>query len=187
MSCAGEDEGPVRRVGERKNSRDHVFSVFPGRFLDPFCRSWRMRDCWRVRDTLGEGVRSEGSMGTMDASGRFIISRSSFVANAASRGPRLPTMDTCLTVERDKTSRTGPGTSYFDKTDGDVSSIRATSRATFPFPMSVTCESLSRGGGEGLDGCWVYQWTSDRAGMQWAEGGSSGWRIGRVQPVAKTR
>lgn len=34
-----EGEGRMMFVGERKNSRDHVFWVVPGLFTDPFWRS----------------------------------------------------------------------------------------------------------------------------------------------------
>lgn len=69
---------------------------------------------------------------------RFIISRNSFVVNAASRGPRLAIIETCLTVERERSSSTGTGTSYLDNNEGGVRRIRAMSRATFPFPIIVT-------------------------------------------------
>lgn len=74
-----------------------------------------MRDCWRVIGVPWGGVRRAESMGTMDESGRFMSSRSSLVVNAASRGPRLPMIDTCWTLERDRTSRTCVGTSYFSR------------------------------------------------------------------------
>jgi hypothetical protein len=43
----------------------------------------------------------------MDASGRFIISRNSFMVKAASSGPRRPIIETRFTVEQKNTSRTG--------------------------------------------------------------------------------
>lgn len=165
--------GGERLVGERKKSRDQDFGVVPGRFFEPFFRSWRTLDCWRVRVISGVSSRRAGSIGTMDASGRLIISRSSFIVKAASRGPRRPKIDTCLTCDRDRSSKTGIGTSYFSKTETDVKRIRAMSRETFPFPIRDTCDSLSRGGGGGRDGCWVYQCTSDRADMQYGDGGSA--------------
>jgi len=172
--ASGELGTGTRAVGERKNSRDHVLGVVPGAFFEPFCRSWWRRVCWRVRDVPRGGVKSEGSIGTIDASGRFIISRSSLAVNAASKGPRLPTIDMCFTVERERTSRTGCGRSYLDKEAGELRSIREISRETFPLPMSVTCESFSRGGARGRDGCCVYQCTRERAGVQCEEGGIEG-------------
>jgi len=100
------DVGGTRPIGERKKSRDQDLGVLPGVFFDPFWRSWRTRVCWRVRLEEGEGVRRECGRGTMDASGRFIISRSSFIVKAASNGPRRPMIDTCFTVEVANTSRT---------------------------------------------------------------------------------
>jgi hypothetical protein len=129
--------GKARPVGERKKSSDHVFSVLPGAFLDPFSSSCRTRDCWRVRRE-GLCARREGSRGTMDASGRLVISRNSFIVKAASRGPRLPMIETCFTADLERTSKTGLGTSYFESSLTFVRSIRATSRETFPFPMIDT-------------------------------------------------
>ena len=105
-------------------------------------------------------------MGSIDAPGRLIISRSSFVVNAASRGPRRAMMETWLTRERARTSRTGAGMSYLARRERGERSIRAMSSETFPLPMMDTWERSCRGGGGGLDGCWVYQWTRERAGMQ---------------------
>lgn len=68
--------------------------------------------------------------------------------------------------------------------DTGVRSIRATSRATFPFPMIETWVYLSNAGGGGLLGCWVYQCTMDSAGIQNFEGGRAEWSVGMVQPVA---
>jgi hypothetical protein len=97
-----------------------------------------MRDCCRVNVTSGGTASKAGSMGTIEASGRFIISLSSFVVKDASNGPRLPTMDTCLTAERERLSRTDWGISYFDKEAGGRRSILATSKETFPCPIRVT-------------------------------------------------
>ena len=44
-------------------------------------------------------------------------------------------------------------------------------RARHCLGMMVTCSDLCRGGGAGDDECWVYQWTSDNAGMARADGG----------------
>ena len=76
--------GGTRPMGERKKSRDHVLDVVPCWFLDPFWRSSRIRDCCRVGD-LDDCVvvKREGFKGIMDASGRFIISRNSFMVKAA--------------------------------------------------------------------------------------------------------
>lgn len=179
------DAGGASFMGERKKSRDQDFGVVPGAFLEPVCRSCRVRVCCRVSLTSGDGLNSDGSMGTIDASGRFISSLSSLTVKAASRGPRRPTMETCFTFDTDKTSRTGAGMSYAARSEGDERNIRAISSETFPFPIKLTCESLSRAGGAGRDGCRVYQWTIEIAGTQCAEGGRAGWRVGRVQPVAK--
>lgn len=94
----------------------------------------------------------EGSSGSMEASSRFIISRSSLVVNAASNGPLLPIMETCCTAERLSTSNTGSGTSYFSSVEGGVRSIRATSSETLPWPIMLTCSNFSSGGG---DLCWT--------------------------------
>ena len=156
FSCGG--AGVVRPVGERKKSSDHVFLVVPGLFFEPFCSSCRVRDCWRVTVVVFvASARSAGSSGTMDESGRFIISRSSFVVKAACSGPRRPTMETCSTAERRRTSRTGVGTSYLARWSGGVRSMRATSSETLPCPMRVTCLVRSSGGVGGFEGCWVYQ------------------------------
>jgi len=56
---------------------------------------------------------------------------------------------------------------------GGVSSICATSSATLPWPMTDTCSFLCRGGSDGRDGCWVYRWTTDSAGMTRSDGGSA--------------
>ena len=76
-------------------------------------------------------------------------------------------------------------------------SIRATSSATFPWPMIDTCSVLCRGGGAGREGCWVYQWTSDNAGMTRSrsrsrseednDGGRAGCNVGMAQPVERRR
>ena len=118
-------------------------------------------------------MRREGFKGTMDASGKFIISRSSFMVKAASSGPRRPMIETCFTVERENTSRTGLGTSYCERTLTSVSSIRATSSDTLPFPMMDTCDTLSSGGVGGVFGCWVYQCTRESAGIQWGDEGNA--------------
>jgi len=44
--------------------------------------------------------------------------------------------------------------------------MRAISSETFPLPMMDTWERSCRGGGGGREGCWVYQWTRERAGVQ---------------------
>lgn len=147
------DVGGANPIGERKKSSDQDLEVVPRTFLDPFCRSCRVRVCCLVSLSSGDGVNSDGSTGTIDASGRFINSLSSFTVNAASRGPRLPTMETCFTFDVDKTSKTGAGISYLARSEGDESNMRAISRETFPFPIKLTCESLSRAGGGGRDGC----------------------------------
>ena len=159
-------------MGERKKSRDHVFDVVPCGCLDPFCRSSRTRDCCRVK-VDGDVVRRGQFRGTMDASGRLIISRNSFIVKAASSGPRRPMIETCFTVERESRSRTGQGTSHCERTLTLVSSIRATSSETLPFPMMDTCDTLSSGGGEGVLGCWVYQCTRESAGIQLGDGGNA--------------
>ena len=68
----------------------------------------------------------------MDAPGSAVNSRSSFVVKAAWSGPRRPIIDTWRTAERFRTSSTEVGMSYFSRMPGGVSSIRATSSATFP-------------------------------------------------------
>ena len=123
----------------------------------------------------------------MDVFGRVVNSRSSFVVKAAWSGPRRPIIDTWRTAERYRTSRTGAGTSYFLRMSGGVSNIRATSSATLPWPMMDTCSDLCRGGAAGRDGCWVYQWTSDNAGITRSDGGKRGCKVGIVQPVEKRR
>jgi hypothetical protein len=75
------------------------------------------------------------SIGTIEASGRFIISRNSFVVNETSIGPRLPRMEMCFTEERKRTRRTDSGISYVSNEDGSDSSILEMSRDTFPWPM----------------------------------------------------
>ena len=60
------------------------------------------------------------------------------------------------------------------------------SNETFPCPIRVTCSVLCSGGGGGLDGCRVYQWTTDRAGMHTSDTGRAGCSFGIPQPVAKT-
>lgn len=123
----------------------------------------------------------------MVAPGSVVNSRSSFVVKAAWRGPRRPIIETRRTAERCSTSSTEVGTSYFSRMPGGVSSIRATSSATFPWPMMDTCSVLCRGGGAGREGCWVYQWTSDIAGMTRSDGGKAGCKVGMVQPVERRR
>lgn len=54
---------------------------------------------------------------------------------------------------------------------------------TLPCPIKATWEMFSSGGVGGREGCCVYQWTSDKAGTQYGEGGSAGWRVGIVHPV----
>lgn len=151
------DVGGASPIGERKNSSDQDLEVEPKVFLDPFCKSWRVRVCCLVNLRSGDDVNNDGSMGTIDVSERFINSLSSFTVNAASRGPRLPMIETCFTFDLDKTSKTGVGISYLERSEGDESNIRAISRETFPLPIKLTCESLSRAGGGGSEGCWVYQ------------------------------
>lgn len=123
----------------------------------------------------------------MDAPGSVVSSRSSFVVKAAWSGPRRPIIDTWRTAERYRTSSTEFGMSYFSRMAGGVSSIRATSSATFPWPMIDTCSVLCRGGGAGREGCWVYQWTSDSAGMTRSDGGKAGCKVGTVQPAERRR
>lgn len=97
-------------------------------------------------------MMSSGTRGTIDACGSVVNSRSSFVVKAAWSGPRRPIIDTWRTAERRRTSSTGVGTSYFSSISGGVSSIRVTSSATLPWPMTDTCSVLCRGGGAGFDG-----------------------------------
>src|SRR5277367_6675703 len=106
-----EGDGGWIDVGDRKNSNDHVFDAVPSLCLEPFLRISMIRVCWRVREKPDGGARRSAGRGTMDTSGRFIISLNSLVANAASRGPRRPMIATCFTAERESTSRTGCGTS----------------------------------------------------------------------------
>ena len=178
-------ESGVKPVGERKNSRDQVLApsggggwvvgVAPGEGAEELCwSSWRIRDCCRVSfELVGGGAMSSGERGIMDVPASVVNSRSSFVVKAAWSRPRRPMMDTWRTAERRRTSRTGAGTSYFSRSRGGVSNIRATSSATLPWPMTDTCSVLCRGGGVGRDGCWVYQWTRDSAGMTRSDGGSA--------------
>ena len=91
--------GGTRPIGERKKSKDHVFDVVPNGFLDPFRRRSRIFNFRRIGVCSGD-MRREGSKGTMDASGRFIISRNSFMPKAASSTPLRPMIETCFTVER---------------------------------------------------------------------------------------
>ena len=183
----------AKPVGERKKSRDHVLvpvggGVAPEAAEELCWRSWRIRDCCRESFVLAGGDASNsGGRGTMDVPSSVVNSRNSFVVKAAWSGPRLPMMDTWRTVDRCRTSRTGAGTSYFSRMRGGVSNIRATSSATLPWPMIETCSVLWSGGGVGREGCWVYQWTNDSAGMTRSDGGRAGCRVGIVHPVEKRR
>jgi hypothetical protein len=136
---------------------------------------------------FGGGTRMDGSSAVMEASFKFIISRSSLVVNEASNGPRLPMIEMCLIVERLRTSRTEWGTSKVERSAGEDSRILAMSSETFPCPTRAMWSNLSRGGGGEREGCFVYQCTIDKAGMQNSEGGMLGWSLGKVQPVAKRR
>ena len=158
--------------------------MLPYAFFGPLLNSWRVRDCWRVSVRSDGGVRIDGSIGTIEESGRFISSRSSFVVNAASKGPRLAIIDTCLIADWDRVLSTNLGTSYWVRVETGVRSMRATSRETFPFPMIETWVNLSNVGDGGWLGCWVYQCTRERAGIQWFESGRAEWKVGSVQPVA---
>lgn len=149
--------GGANPVGERKKSRDHVLGVVPGFITEPFLSKSRVLVCCRVAFTLGGTVSIEESRGIMDASGRLMSSLNSFTVNAASSGPRRPIIETCFTVLFRNTSNTGSGTSYFSSALGEESSIRAMSRETFPFPINEMCVILSKAGGGGREGCWVYQ------------------------------
>ena len=153
----------------------------------PCCKSWMMRDCWRVSFVPDAGVMTSCARGIMDAPESVVNSRSSFVVKAAWSGPRRPIIDTWRTAERYRMSSTGAGTSYSSRISGGVSNIRATSSATLPWPMMDKCSVLCKGGGEGRDGCWVYQWTSDKAGMTRSDCGKSGCKVGMVQPVERRR
>ena len=73
--------------------------MLPYAFIEPLCKSWRVRDCWRVSVKSGGGVRIDESSGAIEESERLISSRSSFVVKAASRGPRLAIIDTCMTAD----------------------------------------------------------------------------------------
>lgn len=177
--------GSSSSTGERKNSNDQDLDVEYGGLSDPFFRSWRIRDCWRVkkRPSLSGAVKEE-SRGTIYAFGRFIISRSSFVVNAASRGPLRPMMEICSTFEVVKTSSTDFGTSYLERVHTSLRRIRATSRDTFPFPMIERWDILCNGGGGGAFGWLVYQCTIEIAGTEYSEGAKSLCKFGSVQPVA---
>ena len=91
--------GRTRPMGERKKSKDHVFDIVPNGFLDPFWRRSGIFNFRRIEVCCGD-VRREGSKGSKEASGRFIISRNSFMPKAASSTPLRPMIETCFTVER---------------------------------------------------------------------------------------
>ena len=98
---------------------------------------------------------SSGERGIMDVPASVVNSRSSFVVKAAWSRPRRPMMDTWRTAERRRTSRTGAGTSYFSRSRGGVSNIRATSSATLPWQMrsptrAPSCVGVAASGGMGV-------------------------------------
>lgn len=80
---------------------------------------------------------SVSSIGVKLTPGRFTISRNSLVVNDTWAGPLRPTADTLRIRLARSFSTTGLGMSVCARASGDLSSMRATSMATLPWPITV--------------------------------------------------
>ena len=118
--------------------------------------------------------------GGMDVPTTVVSSRNSLVLKAAWRGPRRPMREMWRTAERRRTSSTGVGISYFARAMGGISSMHATSSATFSCLIMKTCPISWSGGGQGRDGYNVYQWNESeddvvrRGGVRRGDGATGG-------------
>ena len=92
-------------------------------------------------------------------------SRSSVVVNAASRTLRRPQISVSRTPEATKASRAWSAVSVARRSASGSSSIRATSRATLPAPITTARSESSRGSRAAWSGWPLYQPTKSTEAM----------------------
>ena len=96
------------------------------------------------------------SYSTMSTSRECASSRSSSGVNFTCAGPRRPNTCTSVTGEAARSRYTLSGISVGSRSSACLDRIRATSRATFPLPITATCVA-SNGQCRGTSGCPSYQ------------------------------
>jgi hypothetical protein len=131
-----------RVCGERRKSKDQVF-LAPGPQEEPFWRSCSIRFCGRGSEDKSGGNRSAG-IGLKLVSGSCINSRISLIVKAACTGPRRPTIRMFLMRLSASRSNAQLVMSVLRSRSISVSRIRATSRATFPWPMMIASSPAVR-------------------------------------------
>lgn len=153
-----------KAVGERRKVSSQDFLAPSRAVLEPFRRTCIMRFGARGNDE-GLSGRSEGSTGGNPTSCSESSSRSSLTVNAACRGPLLPTTLTRLTRLLLNASSAYSVISVFRSSPRPMTRIRATSRATFPCPITTASspKSSSRGFKFRYSGRPLYQPTNARA------------------------
>mmetsp|Transcript_1557 Transcript_1557/g.4960 ORF Transcript_1557/g.4960 Transcript_1557/m.4960 type:complete len:209 (-) Transcript_1557:459-1085(-) len=150
----------------KRHSRSPVGSPPPSAASLARSSPWRRRGRSPLTASRASGLRASGSPRSMATRtpGIWVSSRSSLVVNAAWRGPRRPTRSTRRMALRERASTAAGLMSVLARSSTDLSSTRATSRATLPWPTTSAVSCCARSYAWPAEDGWpLYQATNSRA------------------------